>query len=56
MSAILTSIGSLVTSAMTWATSVVTFITASGNELVLCFVAVSFVGLGVGLLKRIVRV
>lgn len=55
MSAILTSIGALVTSAMDWAGSVVTFVTASGHELVLAFVCVSFVGLGVGLVRRFIR-
>lgn len=55
MAALLTSIGSIVTQAMTWAGSVVTFITAEGHELVLAFVAISFVGLGVGLVRRVIR-
>lgn len=53
MAGLLTNIGNIVTQAMTWAGSVVTFITAEGHELVLAFVAVSFVGLGVGLVRRI---
>lgn len=55
MAAFLSNIGNIVTQAMTWAGSVVTFITAEGHELVLAFVAVSFVGLGVGLVRRIIR-
>lgn len=55
MSAILTSIGAVVTQAMTWAGSVVTFITGEGHELVLLFVIVAFVGLGIGMLRRVIR-
>lgn len=55
LASILTSIGSVVTSAMTWAGSVVTFITGEGHELVLLFVIVAFVGLGVGMLRRMIR-
>lgn len=55
MAAILSNIGSVVTSAMTWAGSVVTFITGEGHELVLLFVIIAFVGLGVGMLRRIIR-
>lgn len=55
MATILTAIGNVVTSAMTWAGSVVTFITGEGNELVLLFVIITFVGLGVGMLRRIIR-
>lgn len=52
LSTILTNIGSIVTSAVTWMGSIVTFITA--NPLVELFVLVSFVGLGVGLLRRVI--
>lgn len=53
---LLTSIGSVVTAAMGWAGDAVTFITAPGHEIVLLFVATSFVGLGVGLLRRMIRI
>lgn len=55
MSAIITSIGNLVTGAITWLTSFVTAITAAGNELLLIFVISAFVGLGVGLISRIIH-
>lgn len=55
METLLSNIGSVVTSAMSWAGDVVTFITAAGHELVLLFVITAFVGLGVGLLKRMIR-
>lgn len=51
MSAILTDIGSVVTSSMTWAGEVVTFI--GSHPLVELGVILGFVGLGVGLLSRI---
>lgn len=55
MATILTAIGNVVQSAMTWAGSVVSFITGEGHELVLLFVIISFVGLGVGMLRRLIR-
>lgn len=57
MAAIITAITSVVTAAVSWLTSYVGAITASGNEvLLLMVVAVPLVGLGVGLLKRLLRV
>lgn len=56
LQSLLTSITAIVSAAMGWAGDVVTFITASGHELVLAFVAVSFVGLGVGLVRRMLRI
>lgn len=53
MDAIITAITSLVTGAVGWLGSYVTAIT--GQPLLLAFVLVSFVGLGVGLIKRIIR-
>lgn len=53
LSSILSSITSVVNSAITWTSSFVSFIT--GNPLVLVFVILAFVGLGVGLLKRLVN-
>lgn len=53
MEAILTNVGTIVTQAITWVGSFVGAIT--GNPLILMFVLVSFVGLGVGLLRRLIR-
>lgn len=52
MSAILTDIGSIVTSSVSWMTTVVNFITDS--PLVLLFVLIGFVGIGIGLLRRLI--
>lgn len=54
MAGILSSISSVVTSAISWVGSFVGAIT--GNPLLLLFVVVAFVGLGVGLIKRIISV
>lgn len=51
---ILGNVTSLVTEAIKWVGSFVGAITA--NPLLLMFVIVAFVGLGVGLIKRLVRV
>lgn len=53
MAEILSSISSIVTSSISWITSFVGAIT--GQPLLLLFVLVSFVGLGVGLIQRIIR-
>lgn len=53
MATILTDVTSLVTSAQTWITSFVGTITSS--PLLLMFVVTSFVGLGVGLIRRLIR-
>ena len=53
MAAIITDVGSLVNGAISWLGSYVTAITA--NPLLEMFVISSFVGLGVGLIKRIIR-
>lgn len=55
MASIITAIGDLVTGSITWLTSFVTAITKSGNELLLIFVITAFVGLGVGLINRIIH-
>lgn len=57
MAALVTAVGTLVTGAITWMTDYVGAITATGNEvLLLGAVAVPLVGLGVGLLKRLISV
>lgn len=50
---ILTSVGDIVTSGISWVGDFAGAIT--GNPLILMFVAVSFVGLGIGLIKRLIR-
>ena len=55
MAGIISSIGSLVTGAISWVTAFVGALSAEGNELLLAFVLVAFVGLGVGLIKRLIR-
>lgn len=50
---ILTQVSSIVTSGITWVGQFVGVITA--NPLILMFVIVSFVGLGIGLIKRLIR-
>lgn len=49
---ILSNVSSVVTSALSWATSVVTFITA--NPIVMVFVIIPLVGLGIGMVKRMI--
>lgn len=53
LAAIIQDIGSLVTGAVSWVGSFVGAIT--GNPLILMFVIIGFVGLGVGLIKRLTR-
>jgi hypothetical protein len=50
---ILQYIGSIVTSAVAWITSYVGVVTASGNEFLLLFILIPMVGLGIGLLRRL---
>lgn len=54
MSAILTNVGSIVSAAIGWLTSYVGAITAEGNEILLLFVCIPLVGLGIGLLRRMI--
>nr|CRY94831.1 hypothetical protein [uncultured prokaryote] len=54
MEAFTTDVGQLVTAAITWIGKYVTVITE--NPLLLAFVVVSFVGLGVGLIRRLIRI
>lgn len=53
MSDILTNVGSIVTSSITWINAYVGAIT--DNPLIEMFVIVAFVGLGVGLIQRLIR-
>lgn len=54
VSTIVTNVTTLVTEAVKWVGSFVGAITS--NPLILTFVIVVFVGLGIGLIKRLVRV
>lgn len=54
VSTIVTNVTTLVTEAVKWVGSFIEAITS--NPLLLTFVIVSFVGLGVGLIKRLVKV
>lgn len=53
MATILSNVTAFVTEAISWVTAFCTCITA--QPLLLMFVIVAFVGLGVGLIKRLVR-
>lgn len=52
LATILTDIGSIVTQALSWAGDVVDFIVA--NPLIFVFCAVALVGLGIGMVKRMI--
>lgn len=54
ISTLVTDVGSLVTGAVSWIGSFVGAIT--GNPLILGFVLVALVGLGVGLINRLIHV
>lgn len=55
MSDLVTAVGTLVTGAISWMGSYVSAITATGNEVLLMgVVAVPLVGLGAGMLKRLI--
>lgn len=56
MNAITGAISSLVSAAVQWIGSYVQCITAEGNELLLFFVVFGFIGTGIGLIHRIIRV
>ena len=53
MSDIITAVTTIVNAAFGWVGTAVSTITASGNELLLMAVVLPFVGLGIGLLKRL---
>lgn len=53
MSTLLSNVTAFVTEAISWVTSFCTCIT--GQPLLLMFVIVAFVGLGVGLIRRLIR-
>ena len=55
MADILASVSTLVTNAITWTTSYLTMIT--GNDILVLFcIALPLVGLGIGVIRRLVRI
>lgn len=52
LASILTDIGSIVTQALTWAGSVVSFI--QENPIIMVFVLIPLVGLGIGMVRRMI--
>ena len=55
MTEILASVSTLVTNAITWTTSYLTMIT--GNDVLVLFcIALPLVGLGIGVIRRLVRI
>lgn len=54
MDNIITNVGKVVSAGMDWLGQAVTTVTASGNELLLLFVTVGFIGTGIGLMRRLV--
>lgn len=55
MASILTTVGTLVTNAITWTTAYLTMITDS-DVLILFCIALPLVGLGIGIIRRLVRI
>lgn len=55
MATILTAVGSVVSAAISWMGSFLSVITAEGNEILLLFVIIPVVGLGIGLLQRLIN-
>lgn len=53
LATLISDIGSMVTGAVSWITSYVGAVTS--NPLILAFVIVAFVGLGVGLINRLIK-
>lgn len=53
METLVGNITTIVSSAMSWVSTAASTITAEGNEILLLAVLVPFVGLGIGLLKRL---
>lgn len=56
MSTIITNVGTIVTGAIDWMGDYLSVITASGNEILLLFVLIPVVGLGIGLVRRMIRI
>lgn len=55
MATIISNIGLLVTAAVDWVGTTLGAFTASGNELLLFSAIIGFVGIGIGLLRRLFK-
>lgn len=55
LSTIIAAIGDLVTASVSWIHTTIGAFTATGNEVLLFSLLVSFVGIGIGLVKRALR-
>lgn len=55
LSTILTNIGSVITSAISWMGDYLSLITTSGNEILFVFTVIPLVGLGIGLVQRMIN-
>lgn len=56
LDSLLAAMGAVVTKAISWIGEYVTTITQSGHEILLWGIILSAVGLGIGLIKRIMRI
>lgn len=56
LAAVLTNITEVVTSAVGWMGSFLSTITATGNEILFIFCAIPLVGVGIGLVRRMLHV
>lgn len=54
LQSLLNNIGSVVSSAIDWMGDYLDLITTSGNELLLVFTVIPLVGLGIGLVRRMI--
>lgn len=54
LAGVLANVTEIVSSAISWLGSYIGVITASGNELLLLLVCIPLVGLGIGLLRRMI--
>ena len=54
LQSLLNNIGSIVASAIDWMGDYLELITTSGNELLLVFTVIPLVGLGIGLVRRMI--
>lgn len=54
MDNLITNVGKVVTAGMDWLGDAVAAVTSSGNELLLLFCCVGFIGTGIGLMRRII--
>ena len=56
LSTIITNIGSVVTGAIGWMGDYLGLITQSGNEILFVFTVIPLVGLGIGLIRRMINI